>query len=134
MLLAVSHPLFRQAVIEVLANIPQVSLIAKVASGWDAIRLSAELKPDIILLDLNLPGLSGFQVTRLVRKESPAIRVVILLDEEGAEHIKAVAKSGAWGHLAKSQLTQELPSLLDKLMREEKLNDSSNRTIDLRSK
>ena len=129
LLLAESHPLFRQAIVDVLAKIAGISLVAKVANGWDVIRTSLQLKPDIILMDFSLPGLSGLEVTNLVRRESPQILVVILLDEEDEKYIKAVEQSGAWAYLAKSQLAQELPSLLDELQRTGKANDSSNRTI-----
>ncbi len=114
-LLAVSHPLLRQAMVEVLEKIDQFRTVGTVANGWDVMRISAQLKPDIILVDFRLPGLSGFEITRLITRELPKTLVIILLDEENEEYVKAVEQSGAWAHLAKSQLAQELPSLLDKL-------------------
>ena len=100
-----------------------VRLVAKVGSGWDVMHISAQLKPDIILMDFSLPGLSGLEVTSLIKRELPQIPVVILLDEEDEKYIKAVEQSGAWAHLVKSQLAQELPALLDKLERTERGND-----------
>ena len=116
-LLAESHPLFRQAMVEVLTRECRVSLVAKVGSGWDVMHLTAQLKPDIILMDFSLPGLNGLEVTSLIKRELPQIPVVILLDEDDGEYIKVVEQSGAWAHLTKSQLAQELPVLLDKLDR-----------------
>ncbi len=116
-LLAESHPLCRQAIVEVLAMMPRVNLVAKVVNGWDVMFTSAQLKPDIILLDFSLPGLSGLEVTSLIKRGLPQMLVVILLDEEDEKHIKAVEQSGAWAYLVKSQLAQELPALLDKLER-----------------
>ena len=115
MLLAVSHPLFRQAILGVLETMHQVRIVGKVADGWDVLRTSARVKPDILLVDFNLPGLSGLEVTGLIRRELPKTLVIVLLDEENETYIKAVEQSGAWAHLAKSQLAQELPSLLSKL-------------------
>ena len=126
MLLAESHPLFRQAIVGVLSRMPRVRLVAKVESGWDVMRTSAQLKPDIILMDFSLPGLSGLEVTSLIKRELPQIAVVILLDEEDKKYIEAVERSGAWAHLVKSQLAQELPALLDKLERTEVGNGCSN--------
>ncbi len=114
-LLAESHPLFRQAMVEVLDRMHEVKLVAKVGNGWDVMPVSAQLKPDIILLDFSLPGLSGLEVTSLIKRELPQIAVVILLDEEDEKYVAAVEQSGAQAHLVKSQLAQELPSLLDKL-------------------
>jgi DNA-binding NarL/FixJ family response regulator len=101
--------------VEALEKINQIRIVGTVANGWDVIRTSARVKPDIVLLDFSLPGLSGLEVTGLIRREFPKILVIILLDEENEEYIKAVEQSGAWAHLTKSQLAQELPSLLDKL-------------------
>ncbi len=128
-LLAESHPLFRQAIIDVLTETPGIDLIAKAANGWDALRMSHRLKPDVILIDFYMAGLSGLEVTKLVMRESPQILVVVLLDEENQEYIKAVEKSGAWAHLTKNQLAQELPSLLTKLQRADKANDPPGRTL-----
>ncbi len=113
--MAESHPLFRQAIADVLADIPWVSVVGKVRSGWDVIRVSAQLKPDILLVDFNLPGLSGLEVTRLVHQESPEIAVVVLLDEDDEQYIEAVKHSGGSACLAKNKLEQLLPSLLDNL-------------------
>ncbi len=116
-LLAESHPLLRQAIAEFLEEIHRVRLVAEVENGREVMRKSAQLRPDIVLLDFNLPGLSGLEVSSLIKRELPQITVVILLDEEDDKYIKAVKQSGAWAHLTKSQLAQELPSLLDKLER-----------------
>ena len=116
-LLAESHPLCRQVIAEVLAGMCKVRLVAKVVNGWDVMFTSAQVKPDIILLDFSLPGLSGLEVTSLIKRGLPQIPVIILLDEENERYVKAVEESGAWAHLVKSQLVQELPALLDKLER-----------------
>ena len=115
MLLAESHPLFRQAIVEVLARESRVRLVAEVGNGRDVIHMSTQLKPDIILMDFRLSGLSGLEVTSLIKRELPQILVIILLDEGNEEYVKAVEQSGAWAYLVKSQLAQELSSLLDKL-------------------
>ncbi len=126
MLLAESHPLFRQAIVEVLARMRRVRLVAKVGNGWDIVSTAVQFKPDIILMDFSLPGLNGLEVTSLIKRELPQIPVVILLDEEDEKYIKAVEQSGAWAYLVKSQLAQELPPLLDRLEHTEKGNNSSN--------
>ncbi len=114
-LLAESHPLFRQAAVDVLERMDRVRLVAKVSNGWDVVPLATQFKPDIILADFSLPGLSGLEVTSLIKRELPQIAVIILLDEEDRKYIKAAEQSGAWAHLVKSQLAKELPGLLDKL-------------------
>ena len=127
-LLAESNPLCRQAIVEVLARMRKVRLVAEVENGWDVMFTSAQLKPDIILLDFSLLGLSGLEVTSLIKRGSPQIPVIILLDEEDERYIKAVEKSGARAYLVKDQLAQKLPALLDKLeqTKREKIIDQTN--------
>ncbi len=125
-LLAESYPLCRQAIVEVLGRMRKVRLVAKVGNGWDVMFTSAQLKPDIILLDFSLSGLSGLEVTSLIKRGLPQILTVILLDEEDERYVKAVEQSGAWAHLVKSQLAKELPSLLDKLGPVERRKEHSN--------
>ena len=112
--------------VDVLERMDRVRLVAKVSSGWDVVQLSARLKPDIILMDFSLPGLSGLEVTSLIKRGLPQIPVIILLSEEDERYTKAVEQSGAWAYLVKSQLAEELPSLLDKLERTKIGNNCSN--------
>ena len=115
--MAEGHPEIRQHVVKTLAEMSGLNLVAKVANGWDVMFTSSQLKPDIILLDFSLPGLSGTEVTRLIRRGMPQIRVVMLLgdgeDDDG--HITASEQCGACACLVKSQLVRELPALLARL-------------------
>ena len=114
-LLAESNPLYRQTIAEVLSRIKGIELIGKVGTGWEIVQLSAQLKPDIILMDFNLPGLNGLEATRSIKQQFAQVSIVILIDEENEQYINAVKQSGAWAHLTKSQLAQGLPSLLNRL-------------------
>mgnify|MGYP001569478902 CR=1 FL=1 len=125
-LLAESEPAFRQDMVKVLAGMPGMNLVAKVANGWDVMFTSAQLKPDIILLDFSLPGLSGPEVTSLIKRGLPQALVIILLDNENEEDKKAVERCGAWACLVKSHLAQELPALMAKLEQLNRGNGNSN--------
>jgi len=124
-LLAESQPEFRQDLVKVLSAMPGLNLVAKVANGWDVMFTSAQLKPDIILLDYSLPGLSGPEVTSLIKRGLPEARVIMLLDGENEEYKKAVERCGAWGCLVKSNVAQELPLLLGKLEQVHRENGDS---------
>ena len=119
-LLAVSHPLARQLIAEVITKVRGVQLVGKIGNGWEVIPLATQLKPDVIIVDFSLPGLSGIKVADLIRRELPQIMVVMLLDEQSEEYIRAVEESGARCYLAKSKATEELPALLDKLKQSNK--------------
>ncbi len=122
-LLAESNPLYRQAISEVLEKIKGFKLIEKVGTGWEAVRLSAQLKPDVILMDFNLPGLNGLEAARSIKQRLTHVAVIILLYEEAEEYKKAVEQSEAWGYLLKQRITKDLPSLLEKLPPNQKEGD-----------
>ena len=125
-LIAESQPEFRQDMVKVLTAIPGLNLVAKVANGWDVMFTSAQLKPDIILLDFTLPGLSGPEVTSLIKRGLPQALVIILLDGENEEDMKTVERCGAWACLVKSHLAEELPLLLGRLEQVKRENGNAN--------
>ncbi len=114
-MLAESNPLYRHTIAEVLSRIKGIELIDNVGIGWEVVQLSAQLKPDIILMDFHLPGLNALEATRSIKQQSAQVSIVILIDEENEQYINAVKQSGAWTYLTKSQLAQDLPSLLNRL-------------------
>lgn len=124
-LLAESQPELRQHMVKVLTEMAGVSLVAKVANGWDVMFTSSQIQPDIVLLDFTMPGLTGTEVTNLLRRGLPRVQSVILLNEEENDeaHIKAVEQCGACGYLVKDRLADELPPLLKRLERPEENKD-----------
>lgn len=122
MLLAVSHTVLGKFIAEAIASTGRVTLVAQVANGQEVIPTSTQLRPDIVLLDFRLPGISGLEVTKLISRQLPQIRVVLLLNEENGQYIEAVKQSGASGYLMKGQVAEQLAPLLDKL-KGEKGND-----------
>jgi DNA-binding NarL/FixJ family response regulator len=116
-LLAESHPDLRQSMVKTLVEMPGLNLVAKVANGWDVMFASSQLKPDVILLDFGLPGLSGTEVAQLIRRGLPEIYVVMLLgDGENDDfHITASEQCGACACLLKGRLDRDLPALLARL-------------------
>ena len=114
--------------VKLLTAMDGVSLVAKVANGWDVMFTSSQLQPDIVLLDFTMPGLGGVEVANLLKRGLPQMLSVILLSEEENDeaHIKAVEQCGACAHLLKSRLAQDLPSLLSRLEQNKKRNGISN--------
>ncbi len=110
--------------VKVLTGMPGLNLVAKVANGWDVMFTSAQLKPDIILIDFSLPGLSGPEVTSLIRRGLPQALVIMLLDDYNEENMKTVERCGAWACLLKSHLAQDLPPLLGRLEQGRRDNDN----------
>src|SRR4051812_21177484 len=80
------HPLFRAGMTGLLATVPEVDVVGAAGTGEDAVRLAAELSPDVVLMDLNLPGISGLEAVRRILRERPhlSVLVVTMVDDDDA--------------------------------------------------
>src|ERR1051325_11534965 len=81
------HPLIRKGIASILANEPDMQLVAEAADGQEAVRLFRELRPDVTLMDLRMPELDGIAATRVIRAEFPDARVIALTSYDGDQDI-----------------------------------------------
>ena len=103
------HPIFRLGVCDRVKGIgSHVVLVGEAADGFAARDLSSTLHPDIILMDLNMPGISGIEATRNIKKEFPEIQIIILSASAEIAEINEVLQAGASGFLLKSVTGPEL--------------------------
>lgn len=93
---------YRRFVVSELRQRPDVQTVHEVADGFEAVQRAAEQKPDLILLDIGLPGLNGLQAGRLIRKVAPGSKLLFLSQETSPEIVQEVANLGAQGFLHKS--------------------------------
>jgi two-component system nitrate/nitrite response regulator NarL len=96
------HTLFRRGLISLLAREPGFTVVAEAADGFEGIKAIAASRPDVALLDLNMPGISGLDAIAAIRKESPATRIVMLTVSEDAEDLLQALRDGAAGYLLKN--------------------------------
>ena len=102
------HPLFREGVSAVLGTQPDMELIAEAANGEDAIQQFRRLQPDVTLMDLQLPGMSGLIAIRSILSEFPAARIIVLTTFQGDMQATRALRAGVAGYLIKSTLRKEL--------------------------
>lgn len=95
------HPLFRQGVVDSLSLEPDMQVIGQVSSGEDGLELIRSLKPQVTIMDINLPGLNGQQITHLVVQEKLPTRVLLVTGYDEMEQAVHAALAGAAGYLAK---------------------------------
>lgn len=95
------HPLFRQGVMNTLALEPGFRVIGEASSGTEALELIRRLKPDVAILDVNLPGMNGQQVTHHVAQDSLPTRVLLLTAYDDSEQVLHAAWAGARGYCSK---------------------------------
>ncbi|MCG3729170.1 response regulator [Vibrio cincinnatiensis] len=115
-LLVDDHPLMRRGIHQLLSLEDEFEVIAEASNGSDAIALAHETDPDMILLDLNMKGMSGLDTLKALRTDGYSASVVILTVSDHAGDIEALIKAGADGYLLKDTEPDELINLLKQAM------------------
>ncbi|HEY6385909.1 MAG TPA: response regulator transcription factor [Candidatus Acidoferrum sp.] len=106
------HAIIRRGVQTILNPFPEWEFCGEADNGNDAIRMAEELKPDIIIMDLSMPGLNGIEATRAIRKAQPDIKIILLTLHESTELVRSAFRAGARGYLLKTDAEQELVKAL----------------------
>jgi DNA-binding NarL/FixJ family response regulator len=120
-LLVDDHPLFRQGVTWTLSNQPDLEIVGEVADGQGAIQQADILVPDLVLCDINLPGMNGLEVTRILKRRHPQMAVIILTLHEDDEQLFHAIRVGASAYAIKDIAAQDLISLIRRVGRGEYL-------------
>jgi two-component system, NarL family, response regulator len=107
-LLVDDHPVVRFGLAAIVNGQPDMRVVAEAGSGREAIQLFRQHKPDVTLMDLRLPGLSGVEAIRILLREHPGSRFVVLTTYQGDEEIHRALESGAQAYLLKGMSHQEL--------------------------
>src|SRR5262245_33787822 len=106
------HPLVREGIATIINSQPDMSLAASAASGREGIEAFRALRPDVTLMDLRLPDLSGLDVTIAIRSEFPDARVIMLTTFEGDMEVQRALKAGARGYLLKSMPPEQMLDMI----------------------
>lgn len=107
-LVADDHPLVRRGIVGFLGTQPELAVVAEAGNGADALRLALEHRPDVAVIDLQLPGLDGVETIRRLTREQPGIRVVVLTSHESDADIFPAIHAGALSYLLKEATPDEL--------------------------
>src|SRR5436305_10891693 len=99
---------FRQFICSKLKENPDLRLICEVADGLEAVRKAEELQPDLLLLDVGLPGLNGIEAARRIRKLAPESKIVFVSQESSADVLHEAFHLGALGYVAKTDAEIDL--------------------------
>jgi len=106
--LADDHTLVRAGIRALLEKLPDVHVVAEASDGREAVHLVTTTQPDVVLMDIAMPGLNGLEATRRLVKEFPAIRVLILSMHKNEEYVWQALRAGAVGYLLKDADLAEL--------------------------
>ena len=102
------HAFIRRGVQGILRSDPEWQLCGEADNGNDAIRLTKELNPEAIVMDVSMPGLNGVEATRAIRKTNPNVKILLLTLHESAELVRSAFQAGVNGYLLKTDAEQEL--------------------------
>lgn len=107
---------YRIFVTSLLKEKADLQVICEVADGWQAVEKAQELKPDLILMDVGLPGLNGLEAARRILQFIPAPKIVFLTQETSTEVVHEALSLGADGYVVKSQAASELLAAVEAVL------------------
>lgn len=109
------HPVVRFGLAAIIRLQPDMEVIGEAGSGEDACRICLEEAPDVVLMDLRLPGLSGVQAIRTIRETTPNVRFIVLTTYDGDEDIRRALDAGAQGYLLKAMSHDDVTAAIRKV-------------------
>lgn len=115
-LLVDDHPLIRQALRNILEKEPGLEVIGEAANGQEAIEIALESRPDVVIMDISMPVLSGIEATKRIKAECPCISILILTVHTDIETIFSILQAGASGYLTKAIFGTEVINTIRALM------------------
>jgi DNA-binding NarL/FixJ family response regulator len=118
-LLVDDHTLVRAGLRKLLESMPSVRVVGEAGDGLSALALALQLQPDLVLMDIGMPGLSGLEASARLRQVQPATRVLILSMHQNREYVRQALRNGAAGYLVKDAAPLELDIALETVLRGE---------------
>ncbi len=108
LILADDHAVVRAGTRQLLERQPDLRVVGEAADGEEAVRLAKELKPQVVVMDVRMPKMSGVEATRRIKQEVPEVAVLVLTAHDDDEYVFALLQAGANGYLLKTAEMEEL--------------------------
>lgn len=110
------HPMVAEGICALLETFDDIEVVGTLTNGVEAVAHAANLKPDVILLDLNMPQMGGLTATEILLEQQPEMRILILTMHDSPEYISAALSHGAVGYVLKDVPTEHLKDAIDTVM------------------
>jgi DNA-binding NarL/FixJ family response regulator len=118
-ILADDHRIIRDGIRVLLGGLDGMEVIADVGDGRTAVKLAAELKPDVIVMDIGMPDLNGMEATRQIKAQAPGVQVIALSMHRDVRFVSEMLRAGASGYLLKESAFEELARAIQAVTRHE---------------
>ena len=119
------HPLFREGLKSIISRNPELELVGETGVGREALKLAENFKPDMIVIDISLPDSNGIELTKDIKKLSPATRVLIVSVHSQIDYITAAFQAGATGYVVKDAPSAKILQALELVSQGEYFLDGS---------
>lgn len=108
--LADDHLILREGIRLLLEKVPDIEMVGEAGEGGEAVAKVEQLVPDVVLMDITMPGLNGLEATRQIKQKNPQVKVLILTMHETDQYLSQMLRAGASGYVVKTTATSELIS------------------------
>jgi DNA-binding NarL/FixJ family response regulator len=116
-LIADDHRLFAEALEAILVGDERIEVVGQAGDGGQAVELARKLDPDVVLMDVSMPVLDGFEATRQIRADSESVRVLMLTGSNSRDDVDRSREAGASGYVTKDRIASELVSAIVEVTR-----------------
>lgn len=102
------HEVVRDGLRNILTSLDNISIAGEAGNGEDAVKMYSSLKPDLVIMDISMPGMNGIEATRVIKEKDPDARILILTMHDNQEYLNQIIRSGAKGFILKNTDKEEL--------------------------
>jgi DNA-binding NarL/FixJ family response regulator len=120
-LLSEDHQVVREGLRSLLTNQPDIEVVGEAANGLEAVELSRKLRPQVVLMDISMPGSNGLEATRRIKRELPETRILVLSSYDELDCVDELINSGATGFLSKRSASNQLPDAIRAVRRDKQV-------------
>jgi len=115
------HPIVRQGLRSLLSNYPDMTLVGEAGDAATAVEMASQLAPEVILLDIRMPGMTGVEAARLLSRQHPSAKILMLTSFDDEEYVTGALQAGAFGYILKSASDEMLAGAVRAAYRGERI-------------